>query len=420
MKHLLITNTWLQSPGGTEGIVRDLTRAWHRRGDRVTVYSPRLGAIADALRAEGIAVTDTLASLSAPPDLIHGHHNLETMTALLRFPGTPALYHCHGYDPWQEQAPRHPRILRYLAISDRVAGRVHEHTGLPRDHIHLVFNYADPAVFRPHRDTPAARPARAVIYDRYLNPDETALIQSACLAAGITCTRFADLHPPVARPEDLLPHFDLVFAVGKSAIEAMACGAAVILCTGGAMGELVTGENAAAWQRRNFTAIGDHLPVTTERVAAQLAACTPERAAAATAFIREHATFASFLRAIDAHHDAVLRDAATRPAPDRAAEAAAEAQFLEWVNTFLAAQIHDAHVHRDARTALAAERDHLLAELRRTTAERDHATAQRDAITATTSWRLRTALLNLPVIGSLLERLGRRAGSTGNNHRIPE
>lgn len=412
MNHRLITNTWLQSPGGTEGIVSDLARAWHRRGDRVTVYSPRLGAIAESLRTEGIAVTNTLASLSTPPDLIHGHHNLETMTALLRFPGVPALYHCHGYDPWQEQAPRHPRIYRYLAISDRVAGRVHEHTGIPREAIHLVFNYADPDRFHPRRDAPPARPANAVIYDRYLDDAETRTIQSACSAAGIACTRFADLNPPVTHPEDLLPRYDLVFAVGKSAIEAMACGAAVILCTGGAMGEHVTGDNVAAWQRRNFTAIGDHLPVTAERIATQLAHYTPGHAAAATAFIREHATVTAFLRALDTHHNAVLDEAANRPAPDHAAEAAAASQFLEWVNAFLAEQIHTGHLHRDAHAAVQTERNHLRTELRRIAAERDLAAAQRDAITATATWRLRNALLRIPVVRNLLDGIGRRASRT--------
>jgi hypothetical protein len=56
------------------------------------------------------------------------------------------------------------------------------------------------------------------------------------------------------RPEVLLPQFDLVFASGRSAMEAMAAGCAVLTLNGAVWGELVTSENYERARDANFTA----------------------------------------------------------------------------------------------------------------------------------------------------------------------
>ena len=94
---VLITNYSLSNYAGTELYVRDLAARLLRRGHTPVVYSTQLGQVAQDLRAATVPVVDDLNSLTQPPDLIHGQHNLETMTALLHFPGTPAVYFCHGW-----------------------------------------------------------------------------------------------------------------------------------------------------------------------------------------------------------------------------------------------------------------------------------------------------------------------------------
>ena len=106
---ILVTNTWLDARAGSELYVRDLATALLARGHTPIVYSPVLGEVAREIRAATIPVVDDLGALGAPPDVIHGHHLLETMTALLRFPGVPAVSVCHGWLPWQEAPPWFPR-----------------------------------------------------------------------------------------------------------------------------------------------------------------------------------------------------------------------------------------------------------------------------------------------------------------------
>ncbi len=96
---VLLTNTHLVHRGGTELYIRDLATALLHLGHTPFVYSPRLGGVAGEIRGLGIPVVDTLDALVETPDLIHGQHHLETMTALWRFPDTPALYVSHGYFP---------------------------------------------------------------------------------------------------------------------------------------------------------------------------------------------------------------------------------------------------------------------------------------------------------------------------------
>ena len=57
------------------------------------------------------------------PDVIHGQHHLDTMRALCAFPDSPAIYHCHGYLPWVEEAPLYPRILYCVGMCSIVSDR---------------------------------------------------------------------------------------------------------------------------------------------------------------------------------------------------------------------------------------------------------------------------------------------------------
>jgi len=57
---------------------------------------------------------------------------------------------------------------------------------------------------------------------------------------------------PCKEPENLLPQYDLVFATGRSALEAMACGCAVILVGGFGSGPLVTPANFGELRPWNF------------------------------------------------------------------------------------------------------------------------------------------------------------------------
>jgi hypothetical protein len=96
--------------------VRDLAIGLRKRGHVPIIYSSHLDELAQELRSLTIQVVDDLNALDAPPDLIHGHHHLETMMAVLHFPGVPAVYFCHNAFNWFDSPPLFPRVRRYVAV----------------------------------------------------------------------------------------------------------------------------------------------------------------------------------------------------------------------------------------------------------------------------------------------------------------
>jgi len=140
---ILITNRSLAARGGSETYVRDLAVGLVRRGHTPIAYSTRLGDMAAELRAATVPVIDDLGLVGAPPDLIHGQHHLEAMTALLRFPRVPAVFVCHGWLPWEEAPPRFPRILRYVAVDWTCRDRLLFEHGIPEETIRVLLNAVD-------------------------------------------------------------------------------------------------------------------------------------------------------------------------------------------------------------------------------------------------------------------------------------
>lgn len=94
---VLITNDALDRRAGTEVYVRDLALGLLERGHKPIAFSTVLGDVARELQAATVPVIDDLNSLAVRPDIIHGHHHVEAMMALLHFPQTPAVHFCHGW-----------------------------------------------------------------------------------------------------------------------------------------------------------------------------------------------------------------------------------------------------------------------------------------------------------------------------------
>src|SRR5262245_21225024 len=177
---ILITNMVLLGRSGTETYVRDLALALRRRGHQPMVYCPRTGPIADEIRDGGVPVRERLADVDPPPDVIHGHHSLPSMSALLRFPGVPAVFVCHSRAFWADAPPRFPRIRRYVAVDYLCRERLLADAGLPADRVRVVYNSVDLDRFVPRGPLPD-RPRRALLFSNYAN-EHTHLpaVRAAC------------------------------------------------------------------------------------------------------------------------------------------------------------------------------------------------------------------------------------------------
>ncbi len=292
---VLVTNFTLTGRTGTEIVVRDLALGLRARGHTPVVYTPHMGQLADVLLARTVSVVDDLARVAVTPDVIHGHHTAETMQALLRFPGTPAVFVCHDWSAWHDAAPRCPLVRQYLAVDDTCRDRLICRDGVPPDRVRVLGNAVDLDRFTRRSPLPPV-PRRAVVFSNTATDrDVLPAIAEGCRQVGVTLDRIGGPNT-VSDPETRLPEYDVVFARGRSALEAMACGAAVVLADFYGFGGLVTRERGEALRRLNFgrRALVD-TPVTAERVADALRRFDPVDAAAVTDFVRQVAALDDWL-----------------------------------------------------------------------------------------------------------------------------
>lgn len=239
---VLITNFSLASRGGTELYVRDLAAALLRRGHKPVVYSPELGAVAREIREATVPVVDDLAAVSFTPDVIHGHHLHETMTALLRFPGVPAVYVCHDWYSRLDAPPKFPRVLRYVAVDEVCYDKLVCEQGVAEERVRLLPSFVDLERFAPRAAPLPPRPRRALLLCNYAEEGpHLAAAREAFARANVTLDAFGKLLGETCeRPEKILGEYDIVLAKGRAALEAVATGAAVILHVQRSVGPMVT------------------------------------------------------------------------------------------------------------------------------------------------------------------------------------
>jgi Glycosyltransferase Family 4 len=333
---VLITNARLGWRAGTELYVRDLARGLLARGHTPVLYSPRPGRLAEELRRETVPVVDDLEGLSDAPDIIHGHHADETATALLRFPSTPAVFVCHDWYSRRDHPPAFPRVLRYVAVDQPCFDKLVFEHGVPEERVRLLYEFVDLERFRARAPLPA-RPRRALILCNYTKENEhLRAARAACARAGPALDVYGlGVERPCAEPEKLLREYDLVFAKGRTALEALAVGAAVVVYWWRRLGPMVTAEGLEGLRRDNFgvRAMGEQLTPEEFGRAVGRAVETYDAADAAevTRRVRASAGSGRVVEELLALYAETIAEHAAAPPPDPEAEARAAARYLRRV-----------------------------------------------------------------------------------------
>jgi hypothetical protein len=368
---ILITNHFLRGRTGSELYVCELARDLLRLGHTPVVYSPQLGPTASELRNATVPVIDNLDAIGAAPDVIHAQHHVETMTALLRFPNTPAVFFCHGWTPWEETPPAHPRILRFVAVDDTCRDRLVYENGAPEERISVILNSVDVQSFLSRAPLPA-NPVRALVFSNGASEStHVGAVREACRRTGLTLDVIgAESGNVCARPEEVLGQYDIVFAKARCALEALAVGSAVVLCDTMGVGPMVTTGEMERLQRLNFGIRALQASVDSDVLEKEIARYDAEDAAEVSRRIRESAGRQVVIEEIVALYRDVIREFEEIDVRDHDAEARAEAFYLR-------------------QLAL-------------------HYEQQRDGVLNSQTFRLRKRLLNLPVAGALLRSVARK------------
>ena len=368
---ILITNHFLRGRTGSELYVCELATNLLRRGHNPIVYSPQLGHTARELREATVPVVDNLDAIGSAPDVIHGQHHVETMSALLRFPNTPAVFFCHGWLPFEETPPGHPRILRYVAVDDTCLDRLVSESGIPEDRVSVILNSVDLEQFLPRAPLPA-KPARALVFSNEAKETtHLGAVREACQRTGLTLDVIgAHAENVAARPQDVLGQYDIVFAKARCALEAMATGSAVVLCDFLGAGPMVTSAEFDRLRRLNFGIRTLQEDLHADVLEKQIGRYDPNDAALVSGRVRETAGRAAAIDQIVAVYEQVIGEFESVGVRDHDAEARAEASYLRELNR--------------------------------------HYEAERESILTSRTFVWRKRMLNLPLVGPVLRGVARR------------
>ena len=313
---ILLTNIRLAERTGTEIVVRDFAARLAARGHRVTVYSPAVGSFAEDVKALGIPVVDNLSEVTEPPDIIHGHHAPNTGEAIIAFPEAPAIWICHDSTSWFDVPPGFSQVSRIFAVDETCKARLVSLDGVPADRIEILPNAVDLARFKVRQAPLPDKPLRALSLVKHAGP--TALIAEACRRAGIAFEAYGH---GVARPiEDVAERCaeaDVVFGTARTALEAMATGAAAILIDGRGFGGLVTTTNYDRGRALNFGVGMLHEQPTVEALIGALSNYDAADAAAVCRRVRQDADLEPAITRLERTYEEVIaqhRHAAFDPA----------------------------------------------------------------------------------------------------------
>ena len=226
---ILLTNIWMTGRAGSESVTRDLARGLIALGHSPTVYTPVIGQPGRELEASGVPVIDDLRLLREPPDIIHGHHSVPTVEAIVRFPRAPVVNVCHAWAFGVEAPVSFPQVQFHVGVDEVCMERIAHSPGIDPSRFYLVPNGVElkRIPVRPRRLS--SRPQKAVAFGK-----ATALLP---ILLGICADNRIELEAigmplrkPVADPEAVLVEADLVFASARAALEALCAGCVVVVC----------------------------------------------------------------------------------------------------------------------------------------------------------------------------------------------
>lgn len=249
---ILITQARLANRGDSELYTLELAHSLIQQGHCVIVYCPRLGPLADAFEKATIPVVECLSHLENAPDIIHGQSGMETLTAMIRFNETPVVYVMHDWASPFDRPPLLERIRKYIAVEKTCFDRLTIKAGCPTERSTILQPSVDTGKFWKRPALPA-EPKRALFYSDDLDQQPLTDLQAACDQQGLTLDRSVTaLQENDDSAETMLPKYDLVFAHGRRAQEALAVGCSVVLCSETNSGPMVSAKEVERFSRFNF------------------------------------------------------------------------------------------------------------------------------------------------------------------------
>ena len=287
----------------------------------------------------------------------------------------------------QEAPPKFPRIILYLAVSKASRDRLVLQNGISEDRVRLVLNFVDLNRFLPRDPLPEV-PRRALVFGNHFNEKfGLATIREVCAKSGLQLNALGGGGGRLVRhPEKLLHDYDIVFAKGRCALEALTVGCAVVLCSVEGIGPTIRPANVDGLRLHNFGAGTLTTPLSTELLVERIKEYNSVEAAEVSKRVREIAgtdTAVDEMQRI--YREVVATHEQAGPADPNQEMKLVSDYLREWGSTFYGWQ-PEAHYRK--------------------------VSAKLDAVYASATWRWTQGFLRLPGLRFLLAPIVRRVART--------
>ena len=259
----------LGGPGGMQTYVMIVAAHLERLGHGVTLFSPRLGPVAEQARARGLRVCGSEDELPDACDAVLSSDGASALEMASRYPEAVRGLIVHGADYDLHLPPGILGVVSFaVAMNDVVSKRVR--TTVTRPDVARLTQPIDIAHFYPGY-APRERPRRILLLGNYLQGSARQALVSACERSGASWRQVGLPGEVKLDPFAAILEADVVVGQGRAALEGMACGRAVWIYGPSGGDGWVTEDNYPELEQDGFRGRAGVVPVSAERFEQDLA-----------------------------------------------------------------------------------------------------------------------------------------------------
>ncbi len=267
---VLITNVEMEGYSGTTLYVKELAIGFKERGVDVEVFTFRIGPIGEELSSRGVKISTSLRDLKVP-DIVHAHNNITVWPILRHFRNVPVVFWLHSRLSPLDIPPKHRNIVQYMAVDYNCHERYVEEHQFSSNDIKVIYNWVNLTRFSLKKSINGPI-KKALVFSNYAGKSGFyPVLKEACESLGIELDVMGKgMGTEQKNPENYLREYDIVFAKAKAAMEAMACGCAVIVCDFTGLAGFVKTNNFEQFRKLNFGMKLMDRPVTVKNIVDEL------------------------------------------------------------------------------------------------------------------------------------------------------
>jgi O-antigen biosynthesis protein len=241
-----------------------LCRELIKRKHEPFIFSCLNEEMASEFERNGIRILDAEALSGKNFDVIIAQHSVMAEIARYHLPQIPMIFISHGVLPELEKAPSFDiNIQKFICVSEECKESIISQ-GIAPENVCILRNMIDTdrfAILRPINE----KLQNALVISNHNSHEAFKKIRSACKELGIKIS-FIGRWKSVFETEKEINKADIVFSLGRGALEAMSCGRAVIIYDYGGGDGIITEKNYSEIGKNNFSGRRYSIEYTTEEL----------------------------------------------------------------------------------------------------------------------------------------------------------